>query len=202
LSQLFRSEYCTEEELARVGFKVYGKNVKIAKNSAIIGVENIVIGDHVRIDGFCNIIATGEGYLHLGSYIHIGSFCHLSAVQGIVMEDFAGLSQHSIIYSNNDDYSGNYLTGPTVPQKYTGGTSGEVRLKRHVVVGSGCVILPGVTIGEGSSVGALSLINKNLDAWGVYAGSPAKYIKARSKRVLELEKQLLAEIEGQGSPGC
>ena len=75
-------------------------------------------------------------------------------------------------------------------------------MKRHAVVGSGCVILPGVTIGEGSSVGALSLINKNLDAWGVYAGSPARYIKARSKRVLELEKQLLAEIEGQSSPGC
>ena len=45
-------------------------------------------------------------------------------------------------------------------------------------------------IGEGTSVGALSLVSKPLDEWGVYFGSPAKRLKARSKKLLDMEKQL------------
>jgi galactoside O-acetyltransferase len=59
-----------------------------------------------------------------------------------------------------------------------------------VLIGSGSVVLPGVTIGEGSAVGALSLVSMSLDEWGVYFGSPAKRIKARSKNLLEMEKLL------------
>ena len=64
---------------------------------------------------------------------------------------------------------------------------------RHVIIGSGSVVLPGVTIGEGSSVGALSLITKSLEEWGVYFGSPAKKIKSRRKDLLEQEQTLLAK---------
>ena len=66
-----------------------------------------------------------------------------------------------------------------------------VFLGRHVIIGSGSVILPGCTIGEGSSVGALSLVTKNLDSWGVYVGAPARLAKARSKKLLDLEKRLM-----------
>jgi acetyltransferase-like isoleucine patch superfamily enzyme len=52
-------------------------------------------------------------------------------------------------------------------------------------------VLPGVTIGMGSAVGALSLVTMSLDAWGVYLGTPAKKIKARSKKMLEYETLLL-----------
>ena len=85
------------------------------------------------------------------------------------------------------------MTNPTVPSKFTGIIKGEVTLGRHVIVGSGSVILPRVTIGEGSSVGALSLVTKNLDAWGVYAGNPARKIEERSRKILELENQMLKE---------
>jgi galactoside O-acetyltransferase len=47
-----------------------------------------------------------------------------------------------------------------------------------------------VVIGEGTSVGALSFVNKNLDTWSVYAGIPVKKIKNRLKKVLELEKKI------------
>ena len=191
---MFNPGYYTENDLTNAGFKSVGKNVSIAKNCTIIGLPNISIGDNVRIDGYCSIIAAGTGYVTLGSYIHMGGYCMLSAGDGIVMDDFSGLSQGVRIYSRTDDYSGKFLTNPTVPEKYIGITQGKVELRKHVIIGSGSVILPKVTIGEGSSVGALSLVTKNLDDWGVYFGSPAKRLKRRSKKLLELEEELRKEF--------
>ena len=128
--------------------------------------------------------------LRIGSYVHIGGLCYLSAGDGICLEDFSGLSQGVRIYSRTDDYSGEHLTNPTVPERFTGITRGAVTLGRHVIVGSGSVILPKVTVGEGSSIGALSLVTKNIPPWGVYFGAPAKKIYNRSKRLLDLEAQM------------
>ena len=188
--------YYNEHDLSKMGFKALGRNVQIAKNCTIIGLENIEIGDHVRIDGYCSILAAEQGWLRLGSYIHIGGYCLLSAGDGIHMGDFSGLSQGVRIYSKTDDYSGNHLTNPTVPEKYVGITRGAVVLGRHVIIGSGSVILPNVSIGDGSSVGALSLVTKPLDSWGVFFGCPARRLKDRSKRLLELEAELGRESNG------
>ncbi|EGY8977121.1 acyltransferase [Escherichia coli] len=186
--------FFTEHELKKFGFKNLGKNISIAKNCTIIGLGNISIGDNVRIDGYTTIVASGNGFLNLGSFIHIGGYSLLSAGAGITMDDFSGVSQGVKIYSKTDDYTGNHLTNPTVDPKYTGVTSGEVVLNRHVIVGSSTVILPGVTLGEGASVGALSLVTKNLPEWGVYFGSPVKKIKNRKKNLLELEREFLLNL--------
>lgn len=196
----FDPGYFTDDELVEFGFKRVGADVRIAKNCTIIGLENIEIGDHVRIDGYCTIVAADGGHLRIGSYIHIGGYCALFAGAGIVMADFSGLSQGVRVYSRSDDYSGNHLTNPTVPSTYTGVTEGEVVVERHVIVGSGTVILPKITIGEGAAVGALSLVTQSLDGWAIYSGSPAKRLKSRSTRVLELERQLRAE-SAQRNPG-
>lgn len=186
--------YYSDNELKTFGFKNVGANVLVAKNCTILGVENITIGNDVRIDGYTTIIAVGDGYLNLGSYIHIGGYCLLSAGAGICMEDFSGLSQGVKIYTKTDDYSGEYLTNPTVPTEYTGVTSGNVIISKHCIIGSGTVILPGISIGVGSSVGAQSLVTKNLAEWGVYFGAPAKKIKNRKKKLLELEQKLFSNL--------
>lgn len=195
----FNPGYYDECDLKEAGFKSIGHNVRIARNCTIIGLENIELGNNVRIDGYCSIVAAGGGWLKLGSYIHIGSYCLLSAGDGIQMDDFSGLSQGVRIYSRTDDYSGKYLTNPTVPQKYTGITRGAVNIGRHVIIGSGSVILPKVMIGDGSSVGAQSLVTKSLEPWGVYFGCPVKRLKARSTRLLELEAELARENAQQGA---
>jgi galactoside O-acetyltransferase len=179
---------------AEAGFKALGTNILIAKTCTIVGSKNIEIGNNVRIDGYCTISAANYGWLKLGSFIHIGGYCFLSAGAGITMADFSGLSQGVKIYSKSDDYSGNYLTNPTIPEKYSKTTNGVVSLEKHVIIGSGTVILPNVTIHEGTSVGALSLVSKSLEPWGVYFGCPAKRLKNRSKKLLELEAELRKEV--------
>lgn len=71
-------------------------------------------------------------------------------------------------------------------------------------MGANCVVLPGVTIGEGCTIGALSLVNRDCEPWTVYAGTPARPIKARPReRVEELERELrqsLYDSEGRYIP--
>lgn len=195
MTKLFDCRYYDEHDLKDEGFRALGRNVKIAKTCIVVMPQNISIGDNVRIDDFSSLIGSGE--IVIGSYIHIGSYCYLAGGNRIVMEDFSGLSQGVRIYSRTDDYTGKSLTNPTVPSKYTHVNSGPVVLNKHAIIGSGSVILPNVSLGEGAAVGALSLVTKSLPEWGVYFGSPAKRLKARSKRLLELERQFLEEIERQ-----
>lgn len=186
----FDSGYYLSAELRTFGFESIGDNVQIAKNCTIIGLGNISIGDHVRIDGGVMLMA-GGGKLSLGSHIHIGAGSQLMCNGGVELQDFAGLSQGVRIYSASDDYSGESLTNPTVPREYLNVHRARVVLGRHVIVGSGSVILPGVMIGEGSAVGALCLVAKSLEPWGVYCGNPLRRAKARSRALLEMESELL-----------
>jgi acetyltransferase-like isoleucine patch superfamily enzyme len=192
----FNQGYFETEELRRFGFKSVGQNVKIAKNTTIIGLNNISLGNNIRIDGNV-VIAAYSGSLMLGNYIHIGGGCYLGCSGGITMSDFSGLSQGVRIYSGTDDYTGKSLTNPTVPHKYLKLKLAPVVIGRHAIVGSGSVILPGVTVGDGSSVGALSLVTKSLDEWGVYVGTPAKKLKVRSKDMLKLEEELMLEMSSE-----
>ncbi|MGZ2368745.1 acyltransferase [Ancylomarina sp. YFZ004] len=196
----FDPGYFTESELQNAGFKSIGENVKIYKNSTIVGLANISIGNNVIIDSYCTIIATGKGELNIGSFVHIGGYCFLAAGDGIFINDFSGLSQGVKIYSRSDDYSGKYLTNPTIPEKYKGVYRGAVRIESYVIIGAESVILPNVTIGEGSSVGALSLVRNNLPEWGTFFGNPIRRLGSRSKNLLEFQRELLKE-NNQGLNG-
>lgn len=185
------NSFYTKKELEEIGFKKLGKNVNISRNTSIYGANKISIGNNVRIDDFCIL----SGNIIIGNQVHIAASTLLFAGEsGIVLEDFTGVSSRTAIYAESDDYSGDFLTNPMIPDKYRSIIRGKVVLKKHVLVGTGCTILPGVTIGEGTSVGSMSLINKNLDDWGIYVGIPCKRIKDRSKKILMLEQQYYLNI--------
>lgn len=184
--------YYSERELKKFKFFSLGKNVLIKKNVGLYFTENIFIGNNVRIDDNVIIVASNKKIpVTIGNYVHIASNCYLAGSDGLEMMDFTTLAPGVLMFSGSDDYSGNKLTNPIIEKKYTGGPRGKVTLCKHVIVGANSVVLPKVTINEGSSVGALSLVNKNCDSWGVYAGTPAKKIKNRSKNILTLEKKFL-----------
>jgi acetyltransferase-like isoleucine patch superfamily enzyme len=188
----FDSGFYRTEELREFGFKWVGDNVQIAKTCTIVGLKNVSIGDNVRIDGFCTLVAAGAGFIEIGAYVHIAAYCSLSAGEGITLMDFSGLSQGVTVYTRSDDYSGEFLTNPTVPAAFTAVTRGAVVFGRHVIVGSGSTVLPGVQLGEGTAVGAHSLVTRSLGAWGIYYGAPAKRLRDRSRALLGKEATLLA----------
>ena len=179
------SNWLEESQLSN--FRSVGKNVLVSSKASLIGIENISLGNDVRIDDFSTLNAA-NGFIAIGSNVHIGGYCYLGGGGGIIMQDFSGLSQGVRVYSVSDDYSGKYMTNPTVPAEFTNVKSGTVILEKHAIVGSNSVILPRVKIKEGAAVGAMSLIRKPCRPWSVYFGSPAQRIGPRDKGLLELEK--------------
>lgn len=185
------NSFYTENELKEIGFASLGKNVLISKKSSIYSPNKISIGDNVRIDDFCIL----SGKITLGSYIHIAAYVALFAGDaGIEMYDFSGISSKSTVYAVTDDYSGSAMTNPTIPDKYRSVQSGKVVLKKHALVGASCLILPGVTLEEGSAFGAMSLIHKDSKPWSINVGAPFRKAKDRLKNIIELEKEFMKEV--------
>lgn len=187
----------TRDELLKMGFKALGNNVLISKKSSFYGVKKISIGDNVRIDDFC-VLTGGEKGIEIGSYIHIAAFCYISGQGGVQIREYCNISSRNSIYSSSDDYSGEFMTNPMIPERFTNVSRAKITLNKHVIIGTGSTILPGVEIEEGVAVGAMSLVNKDLESWGMYAGIPAKFIKPRKKGILELERQFKEYILDDG----
>lgn len=106
--------------------------------------------------------------LKLGKNTDIGAFTYINAKNGVVIEDDVQLGSHCSIYSVS-----------TIDDK-----EGKVVLKKNCRIGSHSVIMPGVTIGENSIIGAFSLVNKNIQANVVVCGIPVKVIKNLNKQIL------------------
>jgi dTDP-4-amino-4,6-dideoxy-D-glucose acyltransferase len=188
------TSFYTEEELKAIGFKSVGHNVLISRKTSLYGVSRISIANNVRIDDYC-VLSAGKGGIEIGNYVHLAVYVSLQGDGKITLEDFVGLSSRTAVYTSNDDYFGSYLTNPTVPTEFTNVTSAPVVLHKHVLVGSGSVILPGVTLRTGCAVGALSLVNRDCKEFMIYSGNPAKAILIRNRNLLELEKQLIEKIQ-------
>jgi acetyltransferase-like isoleucine patch superfamily enzyme len=97
----------------------------------------------------------------LGYKTDIGAFTYINAKHGVTIEDFVQIGSHSSIYSVS-----------TIDNK-----EGKVILKKNCKIGSHTVVMPGVTVGENSVVGACCFVNKDIPANVIAAGVPAKVIR-------------------------
>lgn len=184
-----QTSFLDRDTIEQMGFAAVGEDVLISTYARFYGIWRIHIGNHVRIDDFC-IISAGEGGIRIGDYVHLAPYSFLVGHAAIVLDDFSGLSWQAGILSSSDDFSGRWLTNPTVPAAYRKPEHAPVYLHRHALVGAGSLILPGVTVGEGAAIGAQSLVTKDCEPFKIYFGVPAKPIKERNRNLLELECQL------------
>lgn len=185
--------FLTNRELEKIGFKYIGSNVLVSSKCSIYNPSNIAIGDNSRIDDF-SILSAGEGGITIGKCVHIGCYSALIGNAKIFMDDYSGLSSKVSVYASSDDYSGEYMTNPCIPSEFKKTYDSSVHIGRHSVIGSGCVILPGVTIGDCSAVGSMSLVRHNVDDFEVVVGIPAKFLKHRRPDLLKLENEYLTSI--------
>jgi galactoside O-acetyltransferase len=162
---------------------------KISPNAKFYG--NIVFGENVRVDDFC--ILTGN--IVIGDNVHIACHSFFSGGDGIIIEDFAQFGPRTSLLTASDDYSGRSMVGPCIPDMYKPFLKrGKIIIKKHVLLGINTTVMPGVTIGEGCSVGAYSFVKESLLPWGMYVGIPAKFIKRRSMDILNLEEKFKETI--------
>jgi galactoside O-acetyltransferase len=87
---------------------------------------------------------------------------------------------------------GDGFTSVTAPEEFRDTVDfGTIRCERFAGLGTNVVVMPNVTIGEGSVVGACSLVTKDTEPWTVYVGVPARAVKIRPReKMLEYAKRL------------
>ena len=183
----------TEDQLNEIGFASVGYGVQISEYARFYGASRIHIGNHVRIDDFC-VLSAGTGGIEIGNFIHIAVFSSIIGQEKVKLDDYSGLSSRVSIYSSNDDYSGSAMTNPTIPKQFTNVRHAPVHIGKHVIIGSGSIVLPGVTIMDGAAIGALSLVKKNCESFGVYTGNPAKKIMELKRDLLRIEGELIKQM--------
>lgn len=183
----------SREQIEAMGFRRVGENCRLSDRASYYNCANIAIGDNVRIDDFC-VLSAGAGGIEIGNYVHVAVYTSLIGAGKILLADFSNISSRVSIYSSSDDYSGAAMTNPMVPAELTNVVHADVTVGRHAIIGSGSVVLPGVLLDEGVSVGALSLVNRSCAPFGIYAGVPARRIKERKRDLLALEAHLLESL--------
>lgn len=107
----------------------------------------------------------------VGEHCTIGDSAFLDGRDTIVLGDAVNLSSHVSIYTRQHD-----VDGPDFAE-----TGGPVRIGSHAWLGSHCIVLPGVTIGEGAVVGAGSVVTKDVAPYTMVAGAPARFVRERSR---------------------
>jgi dTDP-4-amino-4,6-dideoxy-D-glucose acyltransferase len=184
--------YLTQDQLGALGFNHLGEGVKISDKASIINPGNISIGNNSRIDDFC-LLSAGDGGIEIGRNVHLACYTSLIGKGRITLKDFCSISSKISFFSSSDDFSGNFMTNPTVSHKYTNVEHAPIVVGEHVIIGAHSVIMKGVDIGEGASIGALSMVIHNVPGWCIYAGIPAKHISYKSRNLLNVRELMKTE---------
>ena len=172
-----------------VRLKNVGQDTRVYRHARLLGPENIEIGNSVIIDD----LVTLDGGLGttIGDFTHLAGHGLYAGGGTLEIGSFCGLSGGICVYTGSDDFTGESLGNPTIPYPFRQPKRSFVRIGDHVQIGANSVVLPGVTIGEGAAVGAMSLVLHDCEPWTIYVGVPARPLRARPKeRILELEAGL------------
>lgn len=122
-----------------------------------------------------NWLVQNNENLQLGYKTDIGAFTYVNAKFNVIIEDHVQIGSHCSIYSVS-----------TIDNK-----EGPVTLKKNCRVGTHSVVMPNVTIGENSIIGAFSFVNKDIPKNVVAFGVPAKVVRnLTEKEIKELEVSL------------
>lgn len=185
-----KTDFLSQSEMDEIGFASLGKNVCISRNAVLLSPHTIRVGDHTRIDAFC-VLSASEAGLIIGRNVHISAYVTVLGRAAVEIGDFATVSVRCSIFSSTDDYSGATMTNPTVALEYRTSHDAPVRIEQHALLATGCVVLPGVTVGESAVIGALSLVKRDVPAFAMAAGVPARIIGERRREHRALAEELL-----------
>lgn len=118
---------------------------------------------------------------HVGQNVSIGHSvgCDIGNTELIHIEDDVIITNHCIILCHRREMTGYRKgdDGTKLPYLYA-----PVTLKKGCQLGMGTIVMPGVTVGEGAIIGARSVVTKDIPAWTIAVGSPAKVIKEIPER--------------------
>lgn len=155
----------------------------ISPNIRLRCPEAFEVGEGSIVDDFCYISAR----VRIGRYSHVASGCSIAGGKArlFTLGDYCSLSAGVRIWCGSDDFTRDIVT--IIPEEFPpikeNFFSGDVTFENLTAAGSNSVIMPGVLVREGAVIGAMSFVASHfeLEPWMVYAGVPARPIKARDR---------------------
>lgn len=185
-------------------FRRCGKGVVFGRDLVVRNAHLISLGDNVIIDDGCVLDGRGAGPagVEIGDRTILGRGVSIQAKIGpIVIGSDSDIGMHSVIHSQGGveigcsvvmgggcklsggvfqtrrttDVAGSEMAA----REQTRWTKGPIRIRDRCLIGFGSMFLDGVDIGEGSVIGAGSLITRSVPAYSIAAGVPAKVLRAR-----------------------
>ena len=120
--------------------------------------------EHGKLTKWNWVVQYPEG-LVLGKYTDIGAFTYINSKKGVIIEDMVQIGSHCSIYSVS-----------TIDNK-----EGKIVIKKNAKIGSHSIIMPGITIGENSVIGAFSFVNKDIAPNVIAYGIPVSEVSIIKK---------------------
>lgn len=161
----------SKARLIRFPFHIRGRKFIIVENG-------FTTGFNCRMDAF-NVNKKKGPLIIIGKNVQINDFVHFGAVEKIEVHDNVLIASKVFITDHNHGkYSGSNQDSPLTPPRSRPLYSSPVIIEKNVWIGEFVSILPGVTIGEGSIIGSTSVVNKDIPAFSIAVGIPAKVIKS------------------------
>lgn len=156
--------------LIRFPFRIRGKTYVSVK-------EGFTTGFNCRVDAF-NLNKKGLVLIEIGKNVQLNDYVHIAAVESIKIGDNVLIASKVFITDHNHgDYSGDVQDSPLTVPKDRPLFSKAVEIDKNVWIGEFVCVLPGVKIGEGSIIGAMSVVTKDIPPHSIAVGSPARVIK-------------------------
>ncbi|MDD4239736.1 MAG: acyltransferase [Desulfotomaculaceae bacterium] len=137
--------------------------------------HRVAIGDECLFAPGVSFVVTDTGSITLGNRIYIGRNCVLSSEIGISIGDNTMLAEFVSVIDANHSFERN-----GVPIRDQDLNALPVNIGSDVWIGRGCAILRGTTIGDGAVIGSNSVVNRDIPAYAVACGAPARVIKYRA----------------------
>lgn len=166
-------------------FKNLGNKSTLGKNSIYIGEQYITIGSNSHIGVYSRLTAydyyphTSQQFspqITIGNNCSIGTQSHITSINKVIIGNNVLTGPRVLITDNSH---GNTIsdTLSTPPYERLLYSKGEVIIEDNVWIGEGSMIMSNVTIGKGSIIAANSVVTKDIPAYCMVAGSPARIIK-------------------------
>jgi acetyltransferase-like isoleucine patch superfamily enzyme len=170
----FRATSCGDGEFRLSDLASVGDNVVVEKGALILKPQRVRIGSNVYIGHYAILRGYDFGELVIGDDTWIGQFCYFNSAGGIEIGSRVGIGPGVKIMSSKHGEEGR-----NVPVLLCDLEFAKVTIESDCDLGMGSIILPGVTVGKGSQVGAGAVVTRDVEPYCIVAGVPARKIGER-----------------------
>lgn len=159
--------------LWRAVSRQFGHGVQIGSSVGFKHLETFEVGDRVFIGAQTYIQGRFDGKCIIGNHVWIGPQSYFDA-RDLIIEDYVGWGPGAKVLGSS------HIGIPVdVPIVRTDLEIKPVRIGAEADIGTNAVILPGVTVGKGSIVGAGAVVTKDVPPFAIVAGVPAQFLRWR-----------------------